>query len=75
MPFDVDDVPAAPNPVTVPPEVMAEANRTFDEQEVMDAIREIRDGGGFKLEEFMPELEKLVPASGALPRAVRSACS
>lgn len=46
-------------PVPVPPEVVAEANRTFNEKEVLEAIEEIRAGGGFKLQEFLPELEVL----------------
>ena len=48
----------------VPPEVIAEALRTFDEKEVVDAIQEIRAGRGLKLEDFLPELEKLVPPPG-----------
>jgi hypothetical protein len=52
-------------PIPVPPEMIAEANRTFDEKEVMDAIQEVREGGGFKLHEFLPELEKLARLSNS----------
>lgn len=63
-PSDVGAPPGAPKPMPVPPEVIAEALRTFDEKEVVDAIQEIRAGRGLKLEDFLPELEKLVPPPG-----------
>ncbi len=44
-------------PIPVPPEVVEEAIRTFDEKEVMEAIQEIRRGAGRKFEEFINELE------------------
>ena len=49
--------------VPVPPEVISEANRTFDEKEVVEAIDENRAGGGLKLNDFLPELEKLAHAA------------
>src|SRR5438128_2200613 len=61
-PSDVGAPQDAPKPVAVPPEVIAEANRTFDENEIVETIREIRAGGGSKLEDFLPELEKFAHA-------------
>jgi hypothetical protein len=55
-------------PVPVPPELVAEANRTFNEKEVMEEVHEVRSGRGFKLEDFLPELEKLADESGNSPR-------
>jgi len=51
-------LPEELRPVPVPPEVVAEAIRTFDEKEVLEAIHEIHQGRGRKLEEFLEELEK-----------------
>jgi hypothetical protein len=46
-------------PIPVPPEVIEEANRTFDEQEILEGIREIRRTGGRKFEEIIQILETL----------------
>lgn len=62
-PSDIGAPPGAPKPIPVPPEVIAEAIRTFDAKEVAEALREVREGGGLRLEDFLPELEKLVPPS------------
>ena len=67
-PSDIGAPPDAPQPVAVPPEVIAEANRTFDEAEIADALREIRGGGGFQLQDFFPDLEKLAHALGGSTR-------
>ena len=58
----------APEAVDVPPEVIAEAHRTFDEKEIADAIREIREGRGLRLDDFLPDLEKGQHTPGDSPR-------
>jgi len=58
-PSDVGAPPGAPRPIPVPPDVLAAALRDFDEAEVLAGIREIRAGGGRKLEDFLPELQRL----------------
>jgi hypothetical protein len=50
----------------VPAEILAEAERSFDEAEILETIREVRGGGGRRLEEFLPELEQI--ASHQIPR-------
>jgi hypothetical protein len=46
---------------------MSEAVRTFDAKEVAEAIREIRAGGGRKLEDLLPELEKAAAGQSDTP--------
>ena len=58
-PADAGDPHGAPKPVPVPPDVIDEANRTFDANEVLAAIQEIRGGGGLKFEDSLTKLEKL----------------
>jgi hypothetical protein len=43
----------------VPAEILAEAERSFNEAEILETIREVQSGGGRRLEEFLPELEQL----------------
>jgi hypothetical protein len=59
IPARSSSLPGSPLPVTVPAEVLADAIHTFEEKEVAEAIREIRAGGGRKLDEFLPELEQI----------------
>ena len=66
-PSDIGAPPGAPKPIPVTPEMIAEAIRTFDAKEAAEALREVRENGGFKLEDFLPELEKLVPPSANPP--------
>jgi hypothetical protein len=44
-------------PIPVPPEIIEEAKRTFNEQETLEAIREIRRTGGRKFEDVIGELD------------------
>lgn len=44
--------------VPVPPEVIEQALREFNEAEVLAAIREIQQTGGRSLDDFYAELEK-----------------
>jgi hypothetical protein len=46
-------------PIPVPPEVLDEANRTFNEEEIAEAIREIRRSGGLKFEDVIHKLDAL----------------
>jgi hypothetical protein len=64
-PSDAGAPPGAPKPIAVPPEVFAEALRTFDEGEIIEGMNEIRAGRGVKLEQFLSELEKLVPSDSS----------
>ena len=56
---DLGAPPGAPSPIEVPPEVIAEAQRTFNEAEILEAIQEIRAGRGVTFEEVMEELNSL----------------
>jgi hypothetical protein len=49
--------------VPVPPDLLAWARQTFDEREFLEAVREIQETGGLRLEDFIAEIEA---------RAVRS---
>jgi hypothetical protein len=66
---DIAPIRAALEPVPVPAEVFDSAVRTFDENEVVKAVQEIRAGKGSKLEDFLPDLEKLTRASADGPPA------
>lgn len=48
-----------PQPVPVPPEMVELANRTFNEVEILEAVRELQVGGGRTFEEAIAELEAL----------------
>lgn len=41
----------------IPPEMLAWARQTFDEDEFLADIREIETTGGVRLEDFLPEVE------------------
>ena len=41
------------------PEMLEEARRTFDMEEYLAGVREIEAGGGFKLEDFIEEIERI----------------
>lgn len=41
------------------PEMLEEARRTFNEEEYLAAVREIQAGGGFTLEDFIDEIERI----------------
>ena len=42
----------------IPPDLLAWARQTFDEEEFMAGVREIRATGGVRFEEFIGEVEK-----------------
>jgi len=42
------------------PEMLEEARRTFDEAEYLAGVREIEAGGGYRLEDFIEEIERIV---------------
>lgn len=46
-----------PVPVPVHPDLLAWAKQTFDMREYLDGVREIKAGGGKKLESFIAEVE------------------
>lgn len=41
------------------PEMLEEARRTFDVEEHLAGVREIEAGGGFRLEDFIGEIERI----------------
>jgi len=43
---------------SIPPEILAWARQTFDEEEFLQQIHEIEASGGLRLEDFIAELEK-----------------
>jgi len=56
--------PKPPFPIyPVPPELLEFARQTFNEEEFMAELREMRaSGGGLRLEDFIAELEELARA-------------
>ncbi len=53
----------------VPPEVIEEFRRTFNEEELLREIREMEAGRAYKLEDFIGELEEIAQrADGSPPR-------
>jgi hypothetical protein len=40
------------------PEMIEEARRTFDAEEYLAGVREIEAGGGYRLEDFIEEIER-----------------
>jgi hypothetical protein len=42
----------------IPPELLAWARQTFDEEEFLRQVREIEATGGVRLEDFIAELEE-----------------
>lgn len=49
--------PPVPAPVPVPPELLAWAQQTFDVQEFLEGVREIKATGGHSLESFIAAVE------------------
>jgi hypothetical protein len=45
--------------VPVPAQIVEQAQRQFNEEEVVTGLREIRESGGLSLNDFYHELEKL----------------
>jgi hypothetical protein len=42
----------------IPPELLAWARQTFDEEDFLRQVREIEATGGLRLEDFLAELEE-----------------
>jgi hypothetical protein len=60
MPAELPTPADAPAPVPIPPELLAWAQQTFDAQEFLDGVREIKATGGEPLESFIAEIEARV---------------
>lgn len=56
-----DDRPAS---TPVPPEVVAAALASFDEQFILDELHKLYEHGGYTLADFRPELERIVRSGG-----------
>ena len=52
-----------PAPVPVPPELLAWAQQTFDAQEFLEGVRDIKATGGQPLDAFLAEVEAVVRGS------------
>ena len=50
-------MPFAPEPVPVPPDLLAWARQTFDMQEYLEGVRDIEENGGEPLESFIAAVE------------------
>jgi hypothetical protein len=46
----------------LPPDLLAWARQTFDEAEFLAGVREVRDTGGVRFEEFIGEIERRLSA-------------
>jgi hypothetical protein len=64
-PSDIGAPSGAPKPIPVPPEVIAEALREFNETEIIEAIRELKRGGGYQLKDILPKLESAIESPAA----------
>jgi hypothetical protein len=47
-----------PAPEKAPPDLLAWARQTFDEEEFMAGVREVRATGGVGFEDFITEIER-----------------
>ena len=65
MPAEPPAPAGAPEPMPIPPDLLAWAKQTFDENEYLKGIREIEAVGGHTRESFIGEVEAQVrgPAS------------
>ena len=57
MPPTPDDEPPFPDHTPVDPDLLAWSRQTFDLQEYLEGVREIRATGGKTLEQFIAEVE------------------
>jgi hypothetical protein len=58
-PSDEGAPPGAPRPETPSPELIATLLNTLDEKQIAEEIREIEEGRGRTLDQFIGELEEL----------------
>lgn len=58
-PSDEGAPPGAPRPIKPTPEILALALQGIDEEQIAEDIREIREGRGLRLEDFIGELEEI----------------
>jgi predicted transcriptional regulator len=58
-PQDTPKYPDVFEKIPVPPEVIEEALRTFNEAEILEALREIQEGKGLTYEESLARLRRL----------------
>jgi hypothetical protein len=56
----------APKPIPVPPEMVAEALREFNDSEITQAIGELRRDGGYQINDILPRLELQTEAAPRL---------
>lgn len=61
---NAQDIRAA---AAVPPEVVAEALRTFDERATIEEVRRLKESGGLALADFYGELEQIVLSASHRP--------
>lgn len=70
-PSEVGTSPGTPKPIPVPPEVIVEALREFDEKEILESIRGMLEGDARKIEDFLPEL-RLRPSPPIKRNSIRT---
>ena len=58
-PSDEGAPPGAPRPIKPTPEINSLALQGIDEEQIAEDIREIREGRGLRLEDFIGELEEI----------------
>ena len=58
-PSDEGAPQGAPRPIKPTPEILALALQGIDEEQIAEDIREIREGRGLRLEDFIGELEEI----------------
>ena len=57
MPAEPPAPAGAPEPMPIPPDLLAWAKQTFDAEEFLREVREIEATGGLTLESFIAEVE------------------
>jgi hypothetical protein len=62
-PTTPNDIPEEFRQEPISPDLLAYARQTFNVEEFLEGIRDIKENGGRKFEELIAEVEKLVRAS------------
>lgn len=65
-PQDTPKYPDVYEKIPVPPEYIEDALRTFDEAEILEALREVQEGKGLTPEEVLASLRKAAAEVGVI---------
>lgn len=63
MPTEQPSPTETPAPVPIPPDILAWAQQTFDEQEYREGVRDIEATGGRSMDDLITEVEARVRGS------------